>query len=70
MTLVSRNVTFNEIDIGREGEVQLERPTETVVLELGDDAVVVTTDKSTLDEQYLSDTQSQTATHLRLKTRT
>ena len=34
MTLVRRNVTFNDTALGREGEVQLERHAETVELEL------------------------------------
>ena len=38
--LVRRNVTFNESALGREGEFQLHRPTETVQLELGDGAVI------------------------------
>ena len=56
MTLVRRNVIVNETALGREGETQPVRPTETVKLELGDDKVVDTT-----DEQQLSDTLSQTS---------
>ena len=40
MMLVRRNVTFNESALGREGELQSERPMETIELELGDDVVV------------------------------
>ena len=40
MMLVRRNVTFSEPALGREGELQPERPMETIELELGDDAVV------------------------------
>ena len=60
MTLVRRNVTFNETALGREGDAQLERQTETAELELGDDAVVDTTEKALPGVQHLSDTQSQT----------
>ena len=60
MTLVRRNVTFNDPALGREGEAQLERHAETVELELGDDAVIATTEKALPEVQLLSDTQSQT----------
>ena len=45
--LFRRNVTFNESALGREGEFQLQRPTETVELEVGDGAVV---DEAVVDE--------------------
>ena len=56
MTLVRRNVTFSETALGREGETQPVRPTETVELDHGDDTVVDTT-----YEQQLSDTLIQTS---------
>ena len=60
--LVRRNVTFNESALGREGEFQLHRPTETVQLELGDGAVI---DEAVVDkaEENLPDKTYNSATN-------